>query len=150
MRARDNQRSKVYKAERLHTEFEKHRIEDIKEVKKFVYKTLALKSVSKYWTPKPKIKDGRGCRRATGSARALTFPKWSRTKMVILHELAHAVTPSHYAWHGKEFCANFYYLVKVAMGKDSAHELAMKYNECNVDFTTSRLFSYNGYFDYIK
>lgn len=58
----------------------------------------------------PPVKDGRGRRKAGGSLRAITLPRWSRNPWVVLHEMAHAVTQSETlgehppgGWHGEHF-----------------------------------------------
>lgn len=63
----------------------------------------------------PQIKDGRGQRSATGSRWELKFPLWSRTPIVICHELAHAMTKDR---HGPEFSRCFLELMARYIGLD--------------------------------
>lgn len=67
----------------------------------------------------------------------LKFPKWSRWPVVILHELAHAVTPSGRAWHGSEFAVNFIKLVSHYIGVEEAKALKAAFRQNRVDYRRS-------------
>lgn len=47
----------------------------------------------------------------------ICLPPWSRIERVILHEVAHTLTPRHHAAHGPEFAAVFITLVDNHMGR---------------------------------
>ncbi|MGH8226108.1 MAG: hypothetical protein ACRER1_08165 [Gammaproteobacteria bacterium] len=77
-----------------------------------------------------KIKDGRGTRHAYSAYEAkargvvFSFPRWARTKPVMLHELSHAASLRRYgavAAHGPEFAATYLRLVSRHLGS-AAHE----------------------------
>lgn len=121
MRARDNQRKKVYQAENVLSLYSK-RFETTKDMQSFVgnvTRSPAFKEKFKL-AKQVIVTDGRGRRRACCASYLYSFrlkmPKWARTDWILLHELSHAVTEDKYAWHGPEFCANYLYLVSKFMG----------------------------------
>lgn len=122
-RPRDTQRKKVYTAETF--VFKKHN----EEFKNFHETSSFVHSVYKKLGDKRDIviKDGRGTSWARGGnypKRAwLNLPRWSRNKGIILHEIAHTITPNEYASHGPEFCRNFVDLVALIIGKKEARDL---------------------------
>ena len=67
----------------------------------------------------------------------LSFPKWSRWPIVILHEMAHAVTPVWCAWHGPEFASNYIALVSHYMGTESARELKAAFRKHKASYRRS-------------
>lgn len=134
MKTRDTQRSKVYAAERDHSLISVIRIEDVKDIRRFVMSVMRRKEM-KPWRhafsgSKLRITDGRGRRKATAygcfqtSYRiTITLPRWARSMMVVLHELAHALTPGRYPTHGMEYCTNYLYLIKHVMGIEAYEEM---------------------------
>lgn len=71
------------------------------------------------------VKDGRGTRHAYSAYEpvrrsvALSFPRWARTKPVVLHELGHAASLRRHgviAAHGPEFAAVYLQLVARHLG----------------------------------
>lgn len=129
LRARDNQRSKVYKAEQvIHDRFE---LENIEAVEKYV----KIVSNSKYFQKhfgvfSFHIKDGRGTRKAFSSGNVLNFPVWSRKKAIVLHEIAHSIVNKKYlsaASHGPEFCKIYLILVNHFLGKECYKELKQSF-----------------------
>jgi len=78
------------------------------------------------------IHDGRGARRAIGKCDFdtgdihLTFPRGLRQKLIVLHELAHALTEGgHSGW----FCSVYLKLVRRFMGDAAWEELRWQF-EC--------------------
>jgi len=136
-RPRDNQRKRVYDSENAiddrpwdermwcHKSTRGGRLETVGEIESFLnkihrsrwFKGFLCKQSPPVTIRKYYVKDGRGtsrgfaCRWHNGNA-MLNLPRWSRSKLVILHEMTHTVTPNRYAWHGPEFCANYLELVK--------------------------------------
>ncbi len=53
----------------------------------------------------------------------LALPPWSRHESVILHEIAHALTPDKYAAHGPEFAGVLLSLVRHRMGAEAGTRL---------------------------
>ena len=139
--ARDSQCSKVYKAERTLPQHSQNGM-SIEDVREFVDKImdsrwLKGKYPDAYEYGKVVVKDGRGRRKAGGCHSYITMPKWSRSKMIVLHELAHAITEREcgyppVAWHGREFCSIFIALVRRWMGKDVGRDLKAAYKKYRV------------------
>lgn len=130
---RDNQRSKVYAAERTTSMWKAGHASPMKhmdDVTKFVAKVLNSKAWLKLTDRAymPDLKDGRRNTRAHGGANELVFPRWSRYPLVILHELSHCAVQRIYYWHepafhGPEFCAIYLKLVGRFMGREARDEL---------------------------
>lgn len=102
-RARDQQRSRVYDFDNA-LDKGQPRIE-LDDARK-----LVAKVAKHYGLRAPLITDGRGRRRACGSAHVIKLPRWSRSTVIVLHEAAHFVHAwrrgsSAEAWHGPEFVA---------------------------------------------
>jgi len=51
----------------------------------------------------PELADGRGTRTAYGSRWRINLPVWARTKLVVLHEIAHSLLSPQLPFHGREF-----------------------------------------------
>lgn len=51
------------------------------------------------------------------------LPPWARNDIVVLHEIAHVLTPSRYASHGEEFCAHLVTLVDNHLGGEAGRRL---------------------------
>jgi hypothetical protein len=138
---RDSQRSKVYASDhsldaygRLETvtaiEYEIGRLWKSKRFQAEFYDAWR-------WGP-PKVGDGRCRRRANGSFHQIKMPKWSRTRGMVAHELAHTVhlrmghgrKPQEWQWHGWEFCSIYLRLVHYMMGTEAhdALKAALKQN----------------------
>lgn len=69
---------------------------------------------------------------ATGGGSTITMPPWSRNEMIILHEIAHCLTPSRYAPHGPEFAGVFLTLVRHAAGAEVGRRLRERFRENRV------------------
>lgn len=138
---RDTQRSKVYKAEK--EAFRDHakaseRLETVEDMEKYVKYVFGLKRVRDAFPNAmpvgdsvfcgwrlPNVRDGRGRRCAGGDVRGITMPVWSRSKWIVLHELAHTISLRIHrgiAAHGWEYCATYLLLVRYALGVE-AHDL---------------------------
>ena len=135
---RDTQRQRVYDSERLAALRMRDAgvcnkmIEDIADVERRVKDIVS----SKFWKenyPKATIvmvNDGRGRRAACwkSNRRTIYMPKWSRSELIILHELAHAAHDGliDHDWteaaHGWRFCDIYLSLVSRFMGR-AAHDL---------------------------
>lgn len=90
---------------------------------------------SPYWQRRPaaprivQVTDGRGRRHACAAAAwfggELRLPRWVRNPLIVLHELAHLLTPSRCAAHGAEFLADYLALVERFLDPQRAIELAV-------------------------
>ncbi|MEM7167617.1 MAG: hypothetical protein AAF581_19345 [Planctomycetota bacterium] len=76
-----------------------------------------------------RVRDGRGRRHACAAdawfGAELRLPRWSRNQLIVLHELAHTITPSHCASHGPEFAGAYLHLVRRFLSEehyDALHE----------------------------
>lgn len=131
-RLRDSQRSRVYKAEQV-LESLSERLETVPEIEKYVRYVWSLKRVRDAFPAgtlygPPKVRDGRGRRRAAGNAHSIWMPKWARSQWVTIHELAHTIQWRTYgpwmtAGHGWEFCHIYLHLVLYVMGREAHDKL---------------------------
>jgi putative metallohydrolase (TIGR04338 family) len=70
------------------------------------------------------VRPGFGHRRATADQHGvLQMPKWARTELVLLHEVAHCLTPSTCAAHGPEYAGVLLALARRGMGPATAQAL---------------------------
>jgi putative metallohydrolase (TIGR04338 family) len=56
-------------------------------------------------------------------------------ELIVLHELAHLVTPEYVADHGSNFCMYFLELIKKKMGRHYRNKLKSEFIKNNVKFT---------------
>jgi len=147
---RDFQRSKVYSAETKHSKFKwkshGNKLQKLSETKRYV----ADITTSKWWKShggfmQVQVYDGRGRTRACGTLSYVKLPKWSRTELVILHELAHALTGQQYerdrikrAGHGCTFTKNYLDLIKRYLGHDDWLEMKELFREHKVRTRSSK------------
>ena len=79
------------------------------------------------------VRDGRGRRHAC-SERAwfgseIKLPKWARTELIVLHELAHVRVPPGFPPHGARFAAEYLALVRRFASEDIADALEASFRE---------------------
>jgi len=145
---RDSQRSKVYNAERMVDAWKETPYDALSGAEAFIDKVTGSPYTQRKWGYiKPAVMDGRGCRSARGSRYQIVLPRWARTRLVILHELAHGYTAQQariapkwfmspgrptpfsdyngieYASHGWQFCTIYLDLVRHFIGKQAHDEL---------------------------
>ena len=129
-RTRDNQRSKVYKADNVLKQYSEP-LPSVADVEQYVRKVWDRKVLQKafpnalgrLWAL-PYVKDGRRNRTAKGCSLYIVIPRWARNSAVVLHELAHVITSREHqgvAAHGPEYCRVFLRLVQSMMGSE-AHD----------------------------
>lgn len=51
----------------------------------------------------PKVTDGRGTTWAKGASWRINLPRWARSPLVVLHEVAHGLSMTSDDWHGPVF-----------------------------------------------
>ena len=154
MRPRDSQRSKVYKAENMaFCADNRERHESVEAVITRLNSWISQSWFrSKWQVRKVGVYDGRGSRRAKFLRNTLlkigdelvlcavfSFPKWSRMEWVMIHELAHAVTPGHVAAHGREFCQNYLLLVRHYLGAAAERRLKIYFRKHRVKYKPKRV-----------
>lgn len=129
MRPRDMQKERVYRAERSLPSHDRQLGDgSMATCKTFIDGVTR----SPWWTKRcrvtaVRIRDGRGTTIARGGWGSVNLPRWARTRLVILHELAHVLTTNttdETAWHGPEFAANFLALVRRFAPEDADALLA--------------------------
>lgn len=138
-RERDNQRSKLYKAEHVLWDDSK-KFQTIGECEEYIKTVLRSRWFKNRYPHKEKLVlgDGRGMRRATAGSWLetntvdISLPRWSRMEAVILHELSHNVSPMFKAAHGPEFASNFLSLVLRFMGRNAWVQLRESYKKHRV------------------
>jgi len=70
------------------------------------------------------VRPGFGHRRATADAQGvLQMPKWARTELALLHEVAHCLVPPTCAAHGPEYAGVLLALARRGMGPGTAQAL---------------------------
>lgn len=160
---RDFQRRRCYDAERLfinlletQLKYTPKRYESVEEIQALVNKICSYAWFKRRWypsetfTPAKKVisvKDGRGRKRAGGGYKTLwygyiTIPIWARDEIVILHELAHAITPpSTGGCHGRFWARTFLELVGHVVGWDEAKLLRDAYKKYKVKYNPRRRLS---------
>lgn len=144
---RDSQRSKVYAAERATSMWGSERLETVPEIEKWLKSRLALVAIQRrygQWINKRPIYvgDGHARHNAGGDGRGIYMPTWSRTKLVILHELAHTIVWRRYgsqtAGHGWQFCATYLDLVRFILGAEAGEELKAAFKAGRVRYKEPR------------
>lgn len=147
MRERDQQRARVYKAERVTLANMGKPLPSVSDVERYVKRVFAMKRVREAFPTMranwlPSIGDGRGRRAACGWEGGIKIPLWARTEWVVVHELAHTITRRVYgcnvAGHGWQFCAVYLKLVLYAMGREAHDALKADFKKCRVKFTAPR------------
>lgn len=59
--------------------------------------------------------------------RRISLPAWARNEWVILHEIAHVLTPGRYTAHGPEFAGVYLFLVRTVLGPEAGAALLAQY-----------------------
>lgn len=81
--------------------------------------------------------NGQGGRAGSGEIR---LGEWARQEVVVLHELAHTLTPTYTcAAHGPEFAGVLLFLVRHQMGKAAGDALRAGYRANGVRYTMSAI-----------
>ena len=122
---RDQQRSKVYAAEKVLQDQTK-RFVTVADMEAFVAKVADYKVLQKRYGQNflhnVVVKDGRGRNRAGGWYGGITMPTRSRNEWVVLHELAHTINIRlHSDWvagHGWQYANIYLQLVKTVLGTE--------------------------------
>jgi putative metallohydrolase (TIGR04338 family) len=140
---RDFQRKKIYDSEKelsVYSENGKMSLQEINDYLSRIFKSIWLKNAHPT-VEGFKIHDGRGRKGAAGTAVGyichLWLPKWSRSELVVLHELAHGLTVIRYGygekpWHGEEYAWIYLCLVERWLGHSIGNELRHFYTKHHV------------------
>ena len=138
-RMRDSQRSKVYEAEKGLDAFYGPRL-SWEATQAFARRVVRESKSWGNWDTGARwieVRDGRGRSNAGGCSRYIAMPRWSRTRLVIIHELAHTCQhrsryPYEDAAHGPVFARIYLDLVEEFLGREVSSELALAFRKCKV------------------
>lgn len=146
LKPRDQQRSKVYKADTALKPFAIP-LPTVYDVELFVAKVWKSERVRQAYPAidiggPPDVKDGRRRRRAAANSVKIMIPRWARSSDVVIHELAHVITQRTYglkvAGHGWEYCAVYLKLVLYIMGREAHDALKAEMKAQRVRFKPPR------------
>ncbi|MHA1592410.1 MAG: hypothetical protein ACTSUP_08065 [Candidatus Heimdallarchaeaceae archaeon] len=148
---RDFQRQKCYDAESLflrklkENNIENEVMSNIEDVQKFVDKICTYVWFRRRWGDiKITVKDGRGRTSACGSyhLKYIKLPCWARSKVVVLHELGHAITPPLTGGgHGRYWARAFLELIEHAFGFEVMRLLRECYKDKRVRYSPKKQLS---------
>lgn len=122
-RPRDNQRSRLYRAE---TEVDPgRRLPTVDRLQAYVDALARADWFAARWPDRSfEVRPGFGHRKATADVNGvLQMPKWARSELVLLHEVAHCLTPWSFAAHGPEYAGVLLSVVRRSMGPSPAQAL---------------------------
>lgn len=122
-RPRDSQRARLYRAEgEVGTG---RRLPTVAGMQAYVDGLVAADWFVARWGERCfEVRPGFGHRRATADSNGvLQMPKWARTELVLLHEVAHCLTPVAYAPHGPEYAGVLLAVARRGMGPATAQSL---------------------------
>ncbi len=122
-RPRDSQRARLYRAE---GEVDAgRRLPTVERMQAWVDGLVATEWFVARWGDRHfEVRPGFGHRRATADQHGvLQMPKWARSELVLLHEVAHCLTPVAYASHGPEYAGVLLALARRGMGPGTAQLL---------------------------
>lgn len=122
-RPRDSQRAKLYRAEDEVNPG--RRLPTVDKLQAFVDDVAGSDWFLARWGPRTfEVRPGHGHRRATADANGvLQMPRWARAEVVVLHEMAHCLTPVAFAAHGPEYAGVLLALVRRAVSPGTAQHL---------------------------
>lgn len=120
------------------------RFGSVASVQEYLDRVLALPAVRERWprTPALRVRSRRGVRAAhyecSDDAAVIAVPEtgtgWAMRELVVLHEVAHHLSPVAPA-HGPAFVTTFCELADVVMGPEVAHVLRVVYDKEGVSTT---------------
>ena len=122
-RPRDSQRARLYRAE---GEVDAgRRLPTVERMQAWVDGLAATEWFVARWGARYfEVRPGFGHRRATADEDGvLQMPRWARSELVLLHEVAHCVTPVTFASHGPEYAGVLLALARRGMGPATAQAL---------------------------
>jgi len=139
---RDEQRKRLYAAERQVRAFLRDPLPTIGEMQAFVDSILRSRWMQSYFAASVvapiRVIGGRQ-RPATAMnfLSTILMPKWSRTKFLVIHEVSHILAARCYgegviAAHGPEYAALFLDLVRHFLGAEDALDLHEAFVRCGV------------------
>lgn len=137
-RPRDSQRARLYRAEG-HVDAGR-RLPTVARMQAWVDGLAATEWFVARWGSRSfEVRPGFGHRRATADQAngVLQMPKWARSELVLLHEIAHCLTPAAFASHGPEYAGVLLALARRGMGPGTAQRLEDAFAAERVRWTLS-------------
>ena len=136
-RPRDSQRARLYRAESSLDHG--RRLPTVDRMQAWVDALCATDWFAARWGRRTfDVRPGHGHRRATADEHGvLQMPKWARTELVLLHEVAHCLTPWTFAGHGPEYAGVLLTLTRRGMGPATAQRLEDAFARERVRWTLS-------------
>ena len=134
-RPRDSQRARLYRAEGgVDTG---RRLPTVAKMQAYVEEIVGADWFLARWGERAfEVRPGYGHRRATADEHGvLQMPKWARTELVLLHEVAHCLTPRSVASHGPEYAGVLLALARRAMSPGTAQALEDAFTRERVRWT---------------
>jgi putative metallohydrolase (TIGR04338 family) len=122
-RPRDSQRARLYRAE---AEVDPGRsIPTVSLLQAYVDELVGNRWFEDRWGARVfEVRPGHGHRRATADDHGvLQMPRWARTELILLHEVAHCLAPAGCAPHGPQYAGVLVCLVRRRMGLAAAQAL---------------------------
>lgn len=134
-RPRDSQRARLYRAE--DEVGQGRRLPTVEKLQAYVDDLAASDWFHSRWGRRTfDVRPGHGHRRATAAPNGvLQLPRWARTDVVVLHEVAHCLTPVQYAAHGPEYAGILLSLVRRAVDPGTAQRLEDAFTHHRVRWT---------------
>ena len=129
MTPRDTQRSRVYKAEWTVGTW-KQEIPN-NELQAFVNAALDKRAIRSRWGARRVVVE-LGRNGGHGNYRKITLGVKARNPHIICHELAHSLTPEHFAPHGPEYCGVYLFIANVIIGPEFAKKLRASFKDQKV------------------
>ena len=134
LRPKDEQRKRVYAAEREVAALTRDPLPTIAEMQGFVDSILNSRHLQTLFTARVlapiTVLSGRRPREATAMSflSTIAMPEWSRSKLIVLHEVSHIFADRYYGsdfieGHGKEFATFFLDLVGQFLGAEDCRDL---------------------------
>ena len=136
-RPRDSQRARLYRAEDELTPG--RRLPTVAVLQAYVDELAASEWFTARWGARSfEVRAGSGHRRATADrAGVLQLPRWSRSELIVLHEVAHCLTPERFAPHGPEYAGVFLSLVRRRLSPGTAQALEDAFARHRVRWSTT-------------
>lgn len=142
---RDNQRSKCYAAERCVSFWTTHKFESFEEVEVYVFAlTNSARFKERFGKRTIRVERWPDNKSATGAyfsetSGRIRMPAWSWRKIIVLHEIAHCLTPpSSGGVHGRHWARTYLSLVKMEMGMTRYRELKEQFKRFKVKSSPKR------------
>lgn len=143
-RHRDNQRQRVYNAERVLIQLAAP-LREVRDIERYITKNMARKAILTRYPDASRsvnVRDGRGTRNAWAyGTHSISLPLWARNEAIVLHEMAHIIANRHFqghAGHGWQFCAVMLDLVRFCMGTEAHATLMASYDAHKVRYRAPR------------